>query len=573
MESIFHRWRLRNKKKQEKAFNLSYSPVLTQILANRGIVKKEDINLFLKPSIKYLHDPFLLPNMESAVERLIRAVKDREKILIFGDYDADGVISAAILYNFLDKLDAGPQVYIPSRFDEGYDISLDFIKKVKDSYGLVICVDCGTNSLKVQQHVLAGNGPDFIVCDHHEPVKSLEEDNNPRYIIINPKLRSSGYPFKHLSGGGVTFKFIIATLRKISQVKKVKFQKSYLNELLDLVAVSTIADVMPIIDENRVIVKKGLKLMGKTSNKGLRGIIENVLEGRDEISAYDVAFIIAPRLNAAGRIERAYSSIELLKNGCMDIDKKVCKLNGFNQKRKKIQDKIFKGIISSGILEDIVRNERIYVGKSEEWNEGVLGIVASDIVKKYNIPAILFKEKGEELKGSGRSIPGFNLYESLSLIDKYFIKYGGHELACGITMEKSKYEDFKREIARIASNAIREEDIKKKLYYDLEINFSQIDPKLVKDLKLLEPCGVGNPKPAFMTKKCTIRDIRLLKGGKHVKLSLKNSGTSLQAIMFGVGEQVKEKIRIGSKINILYYIQENEWMGNKNIQLVLVDLF
>ncbi len=575
MESFFHRWKPRNKTEQNINFSSRHSLILQKILASRGLIEKKDVELFLNPSIKYLHDPFLLPNMDAAVKRLIKGIIGKEKILIFGDYDADGVISSIIIYNFLNDLNLDPEVYIPSRFEEGYDISLDFVKKIEnDKHDLIICVDCGTNSLEVQDYKKKNKYlPDFIICDHHEPAEGLEKYKQDKYIIVNPKLSHSKYPFRDLSGGGVTFKLIIAALRKASKDIKKKFNKSYLNQLLDLVAISTIADVMPLLDENRIIVKNGLRLMKKTKNKGLKKIIENVLGKGKEINAYDVGFIIAPRLNSAGRIDNASSSIELLKNGCTDIDEKICKLNGFNQQRKKIQQDIFEEIKRNVDLEKIIDNNKIYIGKSKNWNEGVLGIVASKIVKEYNIPAILFKEKENSLKGSGRSIRNFNMYKNLTLVDEYFLKYGGHELACGITMEKEKYDSFKEKLIEIARKNISNEDIKKKLYYDIEINFGQINNKLLKEIKLLEPFGTGNPKPVFLTKNCFIKDIRILKNGRHIKFVLENEDKRHDAIMFEVDKEIKNIIYKGNDISILYYIQENEWMGNKSIQLVIIDLF
>ncbi|MCJ7666082.1 MAG: single-stranded-DNA-specific exonuclease RecJ, partial [Actinobacteria bacterium] len=410
-----------------------YSKTFQKILALRDLLSEEAIENFLNPSIKSLHDPYLLSGMKRGVDRLIKAVESCEKILVFGDYDADGIISSALIYNFLKRLGIDAGIYIPDRFDEGYDLGLDYIREVtkKNQYSLIISVDCGTNNQDVQQFLRDGPaGPDVIVCDHHSTsLGKYEEDE--KYIIINPKLPGCYYPFKFLSGGGVTFKFIIGVLRKLDEDKKGDFEKGYLNSLLDLVAISTIADVMPLNGENRILVKKGLERISRTKNKGLKTLIETATHKDSSIDEYDIGFIIAPRINAAGRMKNAIDSFNLLSEEDKDFHAIALELERLNKERQDLQASVLEEIVESYDLEDIALSGRVFIASSKKWSEGVLGIVASEIVKRLNVPAILFREKDGKLKGSGRSTPDFDLYGNLLELESLFERFGGHKKACG----------------------------------------------------------------------------------------------------------------------------------------------
>jgi single-stranded-DNA-specific exonuclease len=597
--------------KDNLAQKINCSYVLLQLLANRKIKTEEEINSFLNPSIKVLKSPMLLPNIDIAVRRLKKAIKAKESVLIFGDYDTDGIVSSALMFNFLKKAGLDPDIYIPDRFDEGYDISIDFIRNkvlesdsysvnesskkvhhIRSKYSLIICVDCGTNSNQVRDYILRGKSAiDIIVCDHHEP--SGHEDFKHgsasalknQYIIINPKLPDSKYPFKNLSGAGVTFKFIFATFKGLDAGIKSRFEnkfgKTYIGSLLDLVAISTIADLMPLVDENRAIVCIGLKMLNKTANYGLKKLVEKFLKDKKDITTYDIGFIIAPRLNAAGRIKNAMDSVEILKeefeeksedNRIEKISKIIDDLDSFNIKRQLIQKEILKEILESkkNDFERIVNDQKIFISKSSEWNEGVLGVVSADLVKKLNVPVILFKENKGKLKGSGRSIEKFDLFNSMNLLKDYFIKFGGHRQACGITMDIKKYEIFKQELIKIAQKNINDIDIRKHYYYDLEIDFSRITKELVSELKRMEPFGIDNSKPVFLTKGCFIQEARQLRNGKHVLLLLKNSNLIIKAILFNAEDKKQGIINTGNHIDILFNIEENNWNGKKEARLVIV---
>lgn len=577
-------WKCReNNKIDEKIFlNFNYTPVLIRLLFSRNITTREEINFFLNPTLKSLHNPKLLPNIDKAVNRLKKAILAKENILVFGDYDADGIISSVLLYNFLKRFNLDVDIYIPDRFEQGYDINLDFVKKISKhkARSLIICVDCGTNSIEVKDYINKNNtGIDIIVCDHHQPLhfnsteKYKNYKNGGNYIIVNPKLKSSRYPFKNLSGAGVTFKLIVEVLRKLDLKFKEQFEKNYLTSLLDLVAISTIADLMPLIDENRIMVKKGLNMLKKTTNIGLKKLIETLIKHKTDINTYDIGFLIVPRLNAAGRIKTAQNSVKLLKGEDKDLEKLVKGLNLLNEKRQIIQKNILEEIIRKNDIPKIVSEQKILIQKSINWNEGVLGIVASDLIKKFNIPVILFKEKGDKLKGSGRSTKIFNLYENLALFKNLFEKFGGHEQACGISMEKSKFGIFKKEMIKIAQKKIKDSELIKKFYYDIEISFKDISAKLIKELEYLKPFGIGNPRPVFITKNCTISNLNYSKDQKHLQLNVKNSNIVFGGVIFNIDNKIKEKISLNKNISIIYNIDQTIWKDIRTTQLVILDIF
>ena len=563
---------------------------LIKLLAARGYCDKNSISEFLDPKLSLLHEDKainLVPNIKDAVARLTAALAEKQKIIIYGDYDADGIISTAILYNFLKKAGFEVQYYIPDRFEDGYDINISFVKDIarKGRHRLIICVDCGTNAFEVREFVESSQcGIDVIVCDHHEPAKQeghpAQKNAGGKYIIVNPKLECSKYPFKQLSGAGVVFKFIIAALRSFESNIKQKFAPGYLKEILDLVAIATVADVMPLTGENRVIVKAGLEMLINTRHKGLQKIISSAFrEKKEKFNVYDIGFVIAPRLNASGRINNALNCIRLLTCGSEKItpeeqenlDKIVSDLEDFNKTRRNIQQEIFLQICDSYDFEDIVKNKKIFIEYSDSWHEGVLGIVASQIVKKFNIPAILFKDNDGILKGSGRSAEGFDMHKSLSGCSRHFIKYGGHSLACGITMQKDCFDSFKNEIT--GGNAqLKALDTARKFYYDLELDFKDISVNLLDDLKKMEPFGTGNEKPLFFTKNCNVTEQKLSQSGTHLFLKLQNGVNQADAVFFNFPESHSAeecKNLTGKNLDILFYLNMSPAGA---LQIVIQDL-
>ena len=617
---------------------LGFSEFFLNILLKRGLNTLEKIDYFLKfPEGKDYHDPFKLPNIELAVNRMLKAAVNQEKVLIFGDYDADGIISTVLLYGFLKKIGINVLYNIPDRANDGYDINLKFInnlKKKNPEISLVVCVDCGSNCCDVKKHFYRDYPDlDIIVCDHHKiseiSLDTVTEKN--RFIVVNPQDPASKYDFKYLSGAGVTFKFIQAVISKMENKNEI-FEKSYLTDLLDLVAISTIADLMPLIDENRLLVKKGLSVLKNTKNPGLETLVKSVLPDKvntgAEITAYDVGFIIAPRINAPGRLkelkiitqeqeinyelinnEKSYDSNDPEKTFELNVAKKsfnlltcnqeesfvlVNEINELNEKRKENQSEMLNSILSNKDfdLEKIAQNQKIFIEKSDKWSEGLLGIVASDLVKKYNIPVILFKEDKEKYKGSGRSIEEFDLFENLNSLSSYFDKFGGHRMACGLTIRTGvtidkkgmlcdNYSVFKKEMIEIVKNKLSKHKIGKKYFYDMEIDFSDLKTSFIKELKLMEPFGIGNTKPVFLIKDCTVKKLNFLKNEKHASLQIKNKGSYKKALFFNISTETVQNlknIQPNTIVSLICQIEENKYGKNiypdsGSLQLLILDLF
>jgi single-stranded-DNA-specific exonuclease len=617
---------------------LGFSEIFLKILLKREINNLEKIDFFLKsPSGKDYHDPFKLPNIELAVNRLLKAAAGKETILIFGDYDADGIISTVLLYSFLKKIGINVLPHIPDRAADGYDINLKFVnnlKKKNPEVSLIVCVDCGSNCCDVKEHFYKDyNDLDIIVCDHHKiSEKSINTvTDKKRFIVVNPQDLDSEYDFKYLSGAGVTFKFIQAVISKMENKNEI-FKKSYLTDLLDLVAISTIADLMPLVDENRMMVKKGLSVLKNTSNPGLMTLVKSVLPDKinagEEITTYDVGFIIAPRINAPGRMndlkksaqepdidyeqtdsEKSYDPGDVEKTFELNVAKKsfklltcsqsealklVIEINQLNEKRKEDQAEMLKSILSNKDFdfEKIQQNQKIFIAKSDKWSEGLLGIVASGLVKKYNIPVILFKEDKEKYKGSGRSIEDFDLFENLNKLSSYFDKFGGHKMACGLTIKSGgtinkegklcdNYSVFKKEMIKLAKKKLSDHKIEKKYYYDMEIDFSELKTTFIKELKLMEPFGIGNTKPVFLIRDCMIKKVNFSKNTKHAILQIKNKGSYKKAVFFNISTETAKnlkKIQINTLVSLICQIEENKYKKSiypegASLQLLILDLF
>lgn len=587
----------------QKSIRLSkYSQTFLKILVNRDLDTEEKILKFLiKISPSDLNDPFLIPHMDMAARRIIKAIDMKEKIVVFGDYDADGIISSHIVSGFLKKCGLDVDVHIPDRIEEGYDINVEFLKRIrkeKPDVSLVICVDCGTNSSEVMRFINENVGyPDVIAADHHimnddshnayREFFKISKTKAIRYLIINPHLDNSRYPFKDLSGAAVSFKLVNAVLVKMDKKLKEDFSKDYLTSFMDLLAISTVTDLMPLTGENRLIVRWGLKILEKTKNKGLKLLLENVLPDKKEYSSYDLGFVIGPRLNASGRIENAMDSFELIDNKFCRHDEIIAKINTSNDRRKRIQENIIEKIFNDKKydFEDIKRNKKILIAKSPEWHEGLIGLIASELVKKLHIPVILFKEEKNSLRGSGRSIEGFDLFRHLNKVADMFDKFGGHKMACGLTIKPEDENDndieimfnsFKKKMEDIAVKNIDDAQIKKKFKYDCEIDFTEISQGLHKELKELEPFGMCNPRPTMITRNCQVKEIKFLKGSRHLQLMLCQTDIMLRAVRFNLDcdslDNLK-RIKKDDYISILYYLDENFYNGVSYLQLVILDLF
>ena len=532
--------------------------LLATVLANRKI---ENTQIFLKPKRNDFYNPFDMPDMEKAVQRIIKAIEEKEKIIIYGDYDVDGITSITVLKSFFRDLQIEVGEYIPNRLNEGYGLNKEAIKKIaKDKYNLMITVDCGITGLE-EIELAKSLGMETIVTDHHEPGEKL-----PNAIaVVDCKRKDNKYPFRELAGVGVAFKLCQALSKKLNLDEKL-----YL-KYLDIVAIGTIADIVPLIDENRVIAKLGLKLLNQTRNIGISALLK--LSGYSQVDSMTVAFGIAPKINACGRMGYAYDALDLLFSNSKDeAIVKARKLAEYNNKRQEYEKIIYEEALEQ-IENKKLKNKNSIVLGGDNWHHGVVGIVASKITETFYKPCLLVcYENGENTgKGSGRSIDGFNLFEALSKCKYLLNGFGGHSMAVGLSISKENLPLLKEKFEEIASES-EIKNLRPTLNIDCQIDLNKIKLEDVETLSELEPIGSMNEKPIFIFRDLTIQNIRLLSEGKHIKLYLKDKNNNfIDAIGFGLG-YLAEKLKIGDKIDIVGYLEVNFYNGNKSLQINIKDI-
>ena len=542
---------------KQLAMKANLSSLLVNILINRGITTVEEVELFLNPTRDDFHEPFLMPDMEKAVDRILKAIENNEKVIIYGDYDADGITSITVLKKFLKERGLDVSEYIPNRLSEGYGLNKNAINKIHEqNYTLMITVDCGISANEEIEYATE-LGIEVIVTDHHEPGEEI-----PRCVaVVDAKRKDNKYPFNQLAGVGVVFKLIQAISNKLNLDAK-----EYL-KYLDIVCVGTISDIVPLVDENRVIAKLGLKLIPMTKNIGLKTLVKSI--GYKNIDSTSVSFGVAPRINACGRMGKQEIALKLF----LTDDKKEAEeiteiLNNYNVERQQTEKEIFEQAVSE-IERANVDEPCIVLGK-EGWHHGVIGIVSSKVTELYFKPSILICFEGEEGKGSGRSIPGFDLHEALMNCSTYIEKFGGHSMAVGINVKKENFEKFKKDFEEYAQNqGIR--DIIPIVKIDEETSLKEINLQTVKDLSLLEPFGEANKVPIFLIRNLKIQSIRTLSEGKHLKLKLGQDSYIIDAIGFGIGE-VSENYLIGDKVDIVGSLEVNSFNGMEQVQIVIKDM-
>lgn len=562
------KWEVVEALKKNKRCFPELERITEQILLNRGFKNEQELEAFFVPDYeKDLHNPFLLNDMEKAVERVLKAHQKKEKICIFGDYDADGVTASTLLVSFLqNELKMEVFSYIPDREEEGYGLSLeaiDYIKKQGTS--LIITVDCGITNVKEIDYANQ-NDLEVIILDHHNVL-----DEIPKALaIIDPKNpKEKKYPFRELAGVGVAFKFLQALAEKSPKIKK-----DNLKWYLDLVAVGTIADCVPLLNENRTLVRFGLMVLAKTKRVGFRQLFQN---GRMPINesqlptAQQIAFQIAPRINAAGRMKHAQVAYQLLMEKNQDqANQLAIKIEKQNQERQKVTTDILKKVKKE--IDSLKKLPKVIIKSSPDWKIGIIGLSAGRLTEEYARPVILLQEKGDILRGSGRSIPGFNLVEVLGTQGKLLQRYGGHDQAAGLAMDKSNFTKFKKGFEAEAQKRITKKLVKT-LLADVEVNFKDINHKLCDEILMLEPFGKGNELPVLLLNGVKIVNKKLLGNGeKHLKLwiGLEDGGEILEAIAFGLGEG-SDKIKIGDEIDLLFCLEKNNWNGSKGLQLRVID--
>ena len=539
-----------------KKFNVP--ELLATVLVNRGIVDDEEIRVFLNPTRSDFHDPYLMPDMEIAVERIIKAIDNQEKVIIYGDYDVDGITSITVLKKFLKTCGLEADYYIPNRLSEGYGLNraaIDYIKEKE--YTLIITVDCGISGIEEIEYANS-LGIETIVTDHHEPMEVLP----PAVAIVDLKRKDNDtYPFKSLAGCGVVFKLTQALGMRLGID-----EKEYL-KYLDIVCVGTISDIVPLVDENRVIAKLGLKLVEVTRNPGLKALLN--ASGYKLVNSNTISFGIAPRINACGRMGYEEEALKLfLTENLVQASEITERLNKYNRDRQEIEKNIYDEAIKMMEKED--SNAQSIVLGSNNWHHGVIGIVSSKITEMYFKPSILICFEGEDGKGSGRSIPGFDLHEALAETAKYLEKYGGHEMAVGLSLKKNNFNRFKEAFEKY----VEEKDITgivPIIEIDKQISLKDIDSNIVKQLDLLEPFGEANRRPIFVYKNLKIDSIRALSDGKHLKMTLKDGNTIVNAIGFNMGQLSKEYM-IGDRIDVVGTLEINAYNGREMVQINVKDI-
>ena len=535
------------------------SELLATILVSRNIIEDKKIKVFLEPSRNDFYNPFLMPDMEIAVDRIIKAMNDKEKIVIYGDYDADGITSIAVLKQFLE--DRGMEVgyFIPNRLDEGYGLNKDAIDEIyKNGNKLMITVDCGISGIEEVDYANS-LGIETIITDHHEPLDELPNS----IAVTDAKIKTNKYPFNQLAGVGVVFKLIQAIGIKLELP-----EKEYL-KYLDLVCIGTISDIVPLVDENRVIAKLGLMLVEKTKNLGLKTLLDSI--GYQKINSMSVSFGIAPRINACGRMGHADEALKLfLTKDKSEAIELTNKLNEYNKTRQDIEKKIFEEALIKIENEDINNKNALIIG-GDNWHHGVIGIVSSKITEMYFKPSILICFEGKNGKGSGRSIPGFDLHKALCETSNYLSKYGGHAMAVGLSLEKNKFDDFKKAFEEYADNSDIK-DLVPIINIDKLITYKDLDIETVRDLEKLEPFGEANKCPLIAYKNIKIDSIRVLTEGKHMKLTLKTENNNLITVMgFNMGYRAEEFL-IGNKVDVVGTLEINSFNGRESVQINLKDI-
>ena len=534
------------------------SKLLAKVLLNRGFKEKEKVQKFLYPKLEELYDPFLMNDMDVAVQRIIEAYETKEKVTIYGDYDVDGITSISVLKSFLTELGMDVEHYLPSRLEEGYGLNNEAVKKVAEqSTKLLITVDCGISAYNEVEYAKEF-GMEVIVTDHHECPEKL-----PRALaVLDPKREDSTYPFSSLAGVGVSFKLIQALSYRLNLDRK-----RYL-KYLDVVCLGTVADIVPLVDENRIIVTYGLTLMKQTRKVGLQELIK--ASGYSKIDSMTISFGLAPRLNACGRMGKADLALELiLTQDRAEAQKIALELNEINKERQEVEKKIISDAIEIIERDRLYENGVIVVG-NENWHHGVIGIVASKITETYYKPSILICIENGKGKGSGRSIEGFDLHGALTECEDLLEKFGGHEMAIGLSIYESNILKLREKLCSIAiENKI--DELQPVVKIDAEVNSDDISFETIRDLEKLEPFGEANPSPIFMYKNLKVDSVRALSNGKHLRLVLKDNNFKYDAIAFNMGDK-RLSIEIGNKVDIAHSLEINHFNNTDKIQFNLKDI-
>ena len=571
---------------------LGIGEVLSQLLINRGCCTADEAGAFIRMEKEMLHAPFIINDMERAIERINKAICDREKIVIYGDYDVDGVTSVCTLFTYLSEKGACVSYYIPNRIGEGYGVSVGAINKIADDgVELIITVDTGVTACDEVEYA-KGLGIDFVITDHHECPEVLPS----AVAVVNPHRRDCEYPFKELAGVGVVFKLISAYEEKYSGKARLDALSDICDKYADLIAIGTIADVMPIKDENKLIVSYGLAQIGNTKRVGLRTLINSLTSKIGEsvvvshkrmvqkpvkITSSYIGFTLAPRINAAGRMRSASIAVELfLEKDEARACELVRELCDANKERQEEENRITREAYEMIPADYDAEKYPVIVLGNDDWHHGVIGIVCSRITEKFGLPSILVSFDGNDPtsplptdigKGSGRSVKGLNLMEALTHCSDSLVKFGGHELAAGLSVERGCLDAFREEINAYAREVLRNNEYIPVLEADMELSSSLINMDTAEQISLLEPFGTENPIPVFILRDAQILEINPISDGKHTRLTVKSDNSVFTAMFFSHSPS-SIGLFVGERADIMFNLDINEWNGRRSIQLVVRDI-
>lgn len=537
--------------------SINISEELAAILVRRGVSDFEKAKFFFRPSLQKLHDPFLMKDMEVAVDRLIKALLKQERVLIYGDYDVDGTTSVTLVYGFLRKHFTNISYYIPDRYLEGYGISERSIEFAKQQgYTLIVSLDCGIKASRLIDKAKS-YGIDFIVCDHHNP------DELPNAVaVLDPKRKDCNYPYKELSGCGVGFKLLQAFCARGYE------NPELLYDYLDLLAVSIASDIVPITGENRILAWWGIKQLSENPRPGLKALID-ISGHKKACDVNSIVFGIGPRINAAGRIDHALNAVNLLLTDRIEeAETAAAFINKHNTVRKELDLAITEEALN--IIEKNFSGTQSTVLYNPAWHKGIIGIVASRCIEKYHRPTIILTATEEYATGSARSIPGFDLYEAISRCSDLLEQFGGHTHAAGLKLKVTNLEAFRNRFEEVTRAALGPINPLPVIEVDAQLNFDRISRKFYNIIKQMAPFGPGNMQPVFVTENVYAKGVRLLKE-KHIKLTLVQDSSEMKAIAFNFGE-IFERIAAGERFNVCYSITENIFNGNSSIQLTVKDI-
>lgn len=558
------RWKL-NAPDQSKVTSLFSSlkihPSLCAMLVQRGIDDYDAAKVYFRPQLEQLHSPWLMKDMDKAVERILTAFAKNEKILVFGDYDVDGTTAVACMYRFLKKHYEEVDFYIPHRYREGYGVSkagIDFAHE--NGFTLIVSLDCGIKSVKLVRYAQELE-IDFIICDHHLP----DEELPPAVAILNPKQKDCPYPFKELCGCGVGFKLISALAEKLFLPDEEVF------EHLDLVATAIAADIVSMSGENRVLAYYGLKKANENPNPGIKAlsILSSLVK---QIHITDLVFIIAPRVNAAGRMDDARKAVLLFVSESLEEAMTWAEqLHADNDNRKEADTSITDEALALIAADDLLINRRSTVLFQPHWHKGVVGIVASRLIEHYYRPTIVLTQSGDYVAGSARSVSGFNVYEAIHQCKELLLGYGGHFYAAGMTMSTQNVDAFCKKFEEVVSSSIHPDLLIPEIVIDAEINFKDITSSYYNIFCQMEPYGPDNLRPIFLTRKVIDTGFSKIVKEKHIRLVLKQNGATLSGIGFDMADKMP-MLTTGQPVDIIYKIDENEWNGQKTLQLKVIDI-